>query len=111
MWHPVRTRCPRIRVPTSSTEHYEQSTAISSQIGGRRAVARALFNRAESLKLQGEIAQARQTAEEALRIRRGIDEPASLATSLSGLGQINAVAGDLPAAKQLLTEPSKWTVI
>ncbi len=63
-----------------------------------------LHNAAESLRLQGQPAKARTTSEEALGIRRGIDDPASVATSLFGVGQIAASQGDLAAAKRFLSE-------
>jgi tetratricopeptide (TPR) repeat protein len=70
----------------------------------RREVQLALHNDAEVLFQQGNLTRARAVEEEALGIRRGIDDPASLSTSLTGLAQVAAAQGDLPTAKQLLAE-------
>ena len=76
----------------------------SRDLGDRRGLARALHNAAEALRLQGQLARARATSEEALSIRRGIDDPASVATSLFGVGQVAAAQGDLASARRLLAE-------
>jgi tetratricopeptide (TPR) repeat protein len=73
---------------------------MSREMGDRRGLARALYNAGESLKLQGEIARARTTYEEALSIRRTIEDPASVATSLYGVGHIAGVQGDLATAEK-----------
>ena len=84
---------------SAASEHYEQSAAAAarSAIG---AVWRARSTtRPKRFGFRANLARARATGREALEIRRGIDDPASVATSLFGVGVTAAQEGDLAARR------------
>ena len=86
---------------------YEESLAISREIGDRSAVALILNNVAIVHRVRGDFAEAKKNYLESLAIRRAIGEKAGVAATLNNLANIMSDEGDLSGAKKVYEETLK----
>src|SRR5208282_3044244 len=81
---------------------YEESLAISRELGDRRLTAYALNNLGNVVYDQGDLAAARARHEESLAIRRELGDRRGMATTLNNLGNVAYTQGDFLSARELL---------
>jgi tetratricopeptide (TPR) repeat protein len=83
---------------------YEESLAISRELGDRSGIASSLNNLGNAALNQRDYPAARALLEESLAIHRELGDRYGIATSLSNLGLVAYEQGDYPAARALYEE-------
>ena len=78
--------------------YYEESLAISREIGSKVQMANTTGNMANLLSPRGDLARARTLYEEALAISREIGDKTTSARTLGNLSLVLVKQGDIPAA-------------
>jgi tetratricopeptide (TPR) repeat protein len=83
---------------------YEESLAISRELGDRMGIGSELRNLGSVAMAQGDIASARALFEESLAISRELGNRVGISHSLAYLGSVAIKKGDYPDARALLEE-------
>lgn len=83
---------------------YEESLAISREIGDQFGSARALINMGSVAQEQSRLAEARQLYNESLALYRRIQYQHGIGMALNYLGQVAYLQGDLSLARELILE-------
>src|ERR1700730_8277000 len=86
---------------------FEKSLTLWRELGDLKAIARALSNLANILKLQGEYEHARNLHAECLAIFQGLEDRTGVAWSLNSQGDVARDQGDSTAARALYQQGLK----
>ncbi|HEX2025524.1 MAG TPA: AAA family ATPase, partial [Actinomycetota bacterium] len=86
---------------------YEESLAISRELGDQRSVAEAAYNLAFAHLLEGDLPGAKALLQESRDLFESLDEPLRLAHATAGLAQILSEEGDDGRAEGLIAEANR----